>query len=57
MWYGFAAEAIPPLDDADHAAYKAGDDADIGDYLSNYLPGALTISSRRDKAYEPSRRP
>ena len=36
-------------------AYNAGYDVSFRDHYSNYMPGAL-ILSRRDKAFEPSRR-
>lgn len=38
------------------AAYKRGHDVRKRDHYSNYMPGALYLS-RRDKAFEPSRRP
>jgi hypothetical protein len=47
----------PPLDACRVRAYKAGHDDRPCDHHSNYMPGALTKTSRREKAFEPSRRP
>jgi len=38
----------PPLDACRVRAYKAGHDETHSDHYSNYMPGALTLSSRRD---------
>ena len=46
-----------PLDAARHRPYKAHDDMEFGDHYSNYMPGALKQTSRRDKAYGLPRRP
>jgi transposase len=45
------------LDACRARAYKAGHDDMRSDRHSNYMPGALTKTSRRDKVLEPSRRP
>jgi len=51
-------KAAPAALDACRArAYKAGHDDMRSDRHSNYMPGALTRTSRRDKALELSRRP
>jgi len=51
-------KAVPaPLDASRVRAYKAGHDDMRSDRHSNYMPGALTKTSRRDKVLEPSRRP
>ncbi|WP_371168605.1 hypothetical protein [Aliiroseovarius sp. 2305UL8-7] len=39
------------MDDGYQAAYNALHDARTGHHYSNYMPGALTQLSRRDKAY------
>jgi len=48
-------EMKPALDGAAHAAYNADHGADIRDHHSNYVPGALTYSSRRDNGVGPAR--
>ena len=45
------------LDAAGRAAYNPPHDAPVRDHHSNYMPGALRLTSRRDKAHGKPRRP